>query len=41
MIAETGWIDKNVGILEFKYGINSVKIFVSSGIINFDWFIFE
>jgi hypothetical protein len=40
-IAEPGWIDKDIGALEFKHGINSVKIFVSSGTINFDWFMFE
>ena len=40
-LTETDWIDKNIGILEFKHGVNSVKILASSGTINFDWFIFK
>jgi hypothetical protein len=40
-LTETGWIDKNTGALEFRNGINFVKVFVISGTINFDWFKFD
>jgi aryl-phospho-beta-D-glucosidase BglC (GH1 family) len=40
-LTETGWINYNTGALEIKQGINSIKTFVSSGTMYFDWFIFE